>query len=65
MKEAPVPVTRTARPRGRPRTDEPRACVSTWLPAAQAEQLARLARHQGVSVSAVVRRIVILRLRGE
>jgi hypothetical protein len=64
MKDELDPVTRTAR-RGRPTATTPHAQVSTWLPACDAERLVRLARAQRVSVSAVVRRIVILRLRGE
>ena len=57
-----TPVTKTVRTPGRPRQD-PCAKVSTWLPADDADRLLRLAHRHGVSLSAVVRRLVILRLR--
>jgi cytidylate kinase len=50
--------------RGRPRADEPRTSVSTWLTTDQADRLIRIARRQDVSVSEVVRRIVTTKLRG-
>ncbi len=54
-----------ARPRGRPRAIMPRTSVSTWLPERTADRLIQIANRNGVSVSSVVRQIVILRLSGE
>ena len=41
--------------RGRPRGPEPKATVSTWLPAREYDRLIALARVNRASVSAVVR----------
>lgn len=57
--DKPVPVRRG---RGRPPAAEPRTSVSTWLPASYHDRLIRVARQQDVSVSAVVRQLLILRL---
>lgn len=51
------------RPRGRPRVNEPRASVSTWLPAGAHDRLIRLAQQQEQSISATIRQLLILRLR--
>lgn len=48
---------------GRPRVDEPRATVSTWLPASYHDRLIELANQQDVKVSALVRQLLILRLK--
>lgn len=50
------------RPRGRPRVEEPRASVSTWLPAGAHDRLIELAKREEQSISATVRRLLILRL---
>ena len=54
MSEDPKP----SRPRGRPRVDEPRANVSTWLPAREHDRLIALARDRGISVSRTIRTLV-------
>ncbi len=48
---------------GRPRVAEPRTAVSTWLPVGTAERLYTAARAEDISVSELVRRIVVLRLK--
>jgi hypothetical protein len=56
------------RPRGRPRgtgrswVTEPRATVSTWLPAGAHDKLIALAKREDRSVSETVKRLIILRL---
>lgn len=54
---------RVPRPRGRPRVEEPHATVSTWLPASYHDRLIQLANQQEVKVSALVRTLLILRLK--
>jgi len=58
------PVT-PAKTRGRPRVTEPRTSVSTWLPAQYHDRLIQLANLRDESVSATVRRLLILRLPAE
>lgn len=48
---------------GRPRVDEPRASVSTWLPAKDHDRLIELANKCGQSVSATIRQVLILTIR--
>lgn len=48
------------RGRGRPRVEEPRASVSTWLPATAHDRLIRIANQRETSVSDVVRQAVII-----
>jgi hypothetical protein len=48
---------------GRPRNVEPSSSVSTWLPAGEHDKLIRLANEEETSVSALVRRLLRLRLR--
>lgn len=50
------------RPRGRPRVEESRASVSTWLPAGAHDRLIALAKREEQSISATIRRLLILRL---
>lgn len=51
------------RPRGRPRVHEPRATVSTWVPATLHDRLVKMAeQHTDGNVSALVRRLLILRI---
>lgn len=47
---------------GRPRVTEPRSTVCTWVPAKTHDRLITLAKQRGVSVSAVVRALVTVRL---
>lgn len=49
--------------RGRPRNAEPSSSVSTWLPAGAHDKLIRLANREETSISALVRRLVLVRLR--
>lgn len=58
----PNPDQKEPRGRGRPRVEEPRSTVSTWLPARTHDQLIRLARQHEQSISATVRQLLILRL---
>lgn len=52
------------RPRGRPRAIEPGSTVSVWLPASYHDRLIQLAAlREDKSVSALVRQLLILRLR--
>lgn len=48
---------------GRRPVDEPRSTVSTWLPASYHDRLIRMANQQDVKVSALVRQLLVLRLR--
>jgi len=49
---------------GRPRADEPRATVSTWMPASAHDRLIQLAKEHEVSVSALVKSLLLLQLNG-
>lgn len=51
------------RPRGRPRVEEPRSSVSTWLPAGAHDRLIELAKREQQTISATVRQLLILRLK--
>jgi hypothetical protein len=50
------------RPRGRPRNIEPGSTISTWVSASEHDRLLRLAQRREESLSATVRRLLILRL---
>lgn len=43
---------------GRPRSDEPKTTVSTWLPTKEHDRLIRLANERDQSVSQTVRQIL-------
>lgn len=68
MRRGADPVTSTkvlvseTRGRGRPRVTEPRAAVSTWLPAGAHDRLIELAKEQEQSISATIRQLLILQL---
>jgi hypothetical protein len=51
------------RRRGRPRVSEPRSTVSTWLPAHAHDRLIQIAKREEQSISAVVRQLLIFRLK--
>jgi hypothetical protein len=51
------------RPRGRPPADEPGARLTTWVRASEYDRLCKLAQKRDQSVSALVRSLLILRLR--
>jgi hypothetical protein len=51
------------RQRGRPRVVEPHSSVSTWLPSRYHDRLIQLANQKDVKVSALVRDLLILRLK--
>jgi hypothetical protein len=51
------------RPRGRPRVDEPRSTVSTWVPASYHDRLVKMANRQDVSVSMLVRSLLMLQIK--
>jgi hypothetical protein len=54
-----MPMTRK---RGRPRAREPRSSVSTWITQREHDRLCRIAIRRGVSVSSLVRRVLVLGL---
>ena len=43
---------------GRPRCEERKTSMTTWIPTAQADKLAKMALREGVSVSAILRKLV-------
>jgi hypothetical protein len=49
--------------RGRPRAKDPGWRVSTWLRASELDHVIKLAHDHEISVSAVLRSLVILKLR--
>lgn len=51
------------RRRGRPRVQEPRTTVCTWMEARHYDQIVRMANQQEKSVSALVRDLLVLRLK--
>lgn len=51
------------RKRGRPRVDEPRSSVSTWVPASYHDRLIEMAAQKDVSVSMLVRSMLMLQLK--
>jgi hypothetical protein len=51
------------RRRGRPRVDQPRTSVSTWVPATLHDRLIEQANRAELSVSEYVRRVLIVRLK--
>jgi hypothetical protein len=51
------------RPRGRPRAPEPGSSVSTWVPQAYHDRLIQLAEKHDVSVSSLVKTLLVLQLR--
>lgn len=57
------PASVPERRRGRPRVLETSAAVTTWLPAKEHDRLIRIANEHEISVSALVRRVLILTLR--
>jgi len=65
MKRAPDPLLPDEEPvhRGRPRNAEPSSSVSTWLTAGAHDKLIQLANEQDVSISALVRSLLMLRIR--
>ena len=54
---------REAKQRGRPRVNEPGSSVSTWLPAGYHDKLIEMANQREVPVSALVRQLIIMRLK--
>jgi hypothetical protein len=51
------------RKRGRPRVSEPRSSVSTWVPASYHDRLIKMAEQKDVSVSMLVRSMLMLQLK--
>ena len=49
--------------RGRPRVEEPHSSVSTWLPTSYHDRLIQMANQRDVKVSALVRQLLIFRLK--
>jgi hypothetical protein len=58
----PQPVS-SGKSRGRPRVEEPRASVYTWLPAGTHDRLIALAKREEQSISATVRQLLTGRLK--
>lgn len=48
---------------GRPKADEPSSSVSTWMRVREHDALVKLARRCDLSVSAVVRALILQRLK--
>lgn len=55
--------TSTPRPRGRPRVEQPGSTVSTWLRQAEHDRLIELANQREKSVSALIRQLLLLKIR--
>ena len=51
------------RRRGRPRCEEPRSSVSTWVPASYHDRLIKMAQNNDVSVSRLVRSLLMIQLK--
>jgi hypothetical protein len=51
------------RKRGRPRVEEPRSSVSTWVPASYHDRLIKMAEQKDVSVSMLVRSLLMIQLK--
>lgn len=51
------------KPIGRPRADEPGSAVTTWLKQSEHDRLAKLAAKHEVTISKLVRSLLIMRLR--
>lgn len=47
------------RKRGRPRAREPKSAVMAWVPTTTHDQLAHLALRDGVSVSSLLREVIV------
>jgi hypothetical protein len=62
MHERRVTKRQDTRRRGRPPAQEPCTTLSTWIPNAHYDKLAEIARRHDVSMSTLVRRVIILRL---
>lgn len=62
MKSADLITEEQKRQRGRPRVEEPGSTVSTWLPKSEHDRLIAIATRRGDSVSAIVRRLLTVRL---
>jgi hypothetical protein len=56
-------VVGTGRKRGRPRVEEPRSSVSTWVPSRLHDTLIDLAKKHDVSVSSMVRTMLVMQIR--
>lgn len=63
MADNPTLVAVAPRGRGRPKVAEPRTTVCAWVEARHYDQIVRLANQQEKSVSAVVRELLIVRLK--
>jgi hypothetical protein len=63
LNESAIYIVDTPRRRGRPVAIDPTTNVQTRLPNSCYDQLAKLAHRHGLSMSAVVRQIVVLRLK--
>ncbi len=56
--DRPVP-----KPRGRPHAEEPSTTVMTWVRVSEYDRLVKLANQREQSLSALVRSLLVLRLR--
>lgn len=64
MSDRRQPVTHRKNVGGRPKASEPRSTVCTWVPARTHDRLLEAAKAHRMSLSAYVRRVVILTLDG-
>lgn len=50
--------------RGRPRSEQPCTSVSTWVPTPYHDRLIKMANQRGMTVSSLVKQIIVIQLRG-
>jgi hypothetical protein len=51
--------------RGRPKSDEPSTAILTWMPASHHDRLIEMAKQREISVSGLVRQILVIQLQNE
>lgn len=59
------PVISQGRRPGRPRSRQPGSRVSTWITQAHHDRLCQIAQRRGESVSSLLRRVIVLKLKDD
>lgn len=59
------PVISEGRRGGRPRNSKPHSVVSTWITQAHHDRLCQIAQRRGESVSSLLRRVIVLKLKDD